>query len=134
MWHGQHLRRGGAEGGPPLYTSDTEPQRGRFAKIIRRVADAYPEAETIHLVVDNLNTHTRESSKDYFGPDQGGALWDRFALRYTPTHGSWLNQAEIELNLVAGETADGHTQQPPPERTGLEPPCESTKAENRMDV
>ena len=28
-------------------------------------------------------------------------LWDSFTLHYTPTHGSWLNQAEIEFSLFA---------------------------------
>ena len=31
------------------------------------------------------------------------ALWDRFEFVYTPKHGSWLNMAEIELNVLAGQ-------------------------------
>src|ERR1700756_749684 len=27
--------------------------------------------------------------------------WDRFTVHYTPKHGSWLNQAEIEISLFA---------------------------------
>lgn len=38
---------------------------------------------------------------DYFGQEQARRLWSRFTLHYTPKHGSWLNQAEIELNLYA---------------------------------
>jgi hypothetical protein len=31
----------------------------------------------------------------------GAEIWDRFTVHYTPTHGSWLNQAEIEISLFA---------------------------------
>jgi transposase len=61
----------------------------------------YPAAKTIHLVMDNLNTHNRKSLTDAFGEEVGGEIWDRFTVHYTPTHGSWLNQAEIEISLFA---------------------------------
>jgi hypothetical protein len=32
---------------------------------------------------------------------QGGLLWNRFTVHYTPKHGSWLNQAEIEVSLLS---------------------------------
>ncbi len=38
---------------------------------------------------------------DYFGEQEGGDIWDRLTVHYTPKHGSWLNQAEIELSLYA---------------------------------
>jgi len=28
-------------------------------------------------------------------------LWERFTVHYTPKHGSWLNQAEIEISLFS---------------------------------
>ena len=28
-------------------------------------------------------------------------VWDRFTIHYTPTHGSWLNQAEIEIGIFS---------------------------------
>ena len=31
----------------------------------------------------------------------GGEIWDRFTVHYTPTHGSWLNQAEIEIGIFS---------------------------------
>ena len=61
----------------------------------------YPEAKTIHLVMDNLNIHRRKSLTDVFGVEVGNEIWDRFTVHFTPTHGSWLNQAEIELNLYS---------------------------------
>ncbi len=91
-----------------------EPQAGRhfttatpdrcgaqFARMVGRVADQYPLARTIHLVMDNLNTHGRKSLVDYYGEEHGERLWDRFTIHYTPKHGSWLNQAEIELSLFS---------------------------------
>ena len=72
-----------------------------FANIVRQLADAYPAARVIHLILDNLNIHRRESLTRTFGEDIGGAIWDRFHVHYTPKHGSWLNQAEIEISLFS---------------------------------
>jgi len=58
-------------------------------------------ARTIHLVVDNLNIHRQKSLTDHFGEAHGTQLWNRFTLHYTPRHGSWLNQAELEIGLFA---------------------------------
>jgi len=66
-----------------------------------RLALQYPEAETIHLVMDNLNIHRRKSLTDLLGEKVGGEVWDRFTVHYTPTHGSWLNQAEIEIGIFS---------------------------------
>jgi len=70
-----------------------------FADFILEIAAHYSAADTIHLVVDNLSTHTRKALTDRFGEEIGGWLWNRFTVHYTPTHGSWLNQAEIEISL-----------------------------------
>ena len=72
-----------------------------FAKVVFHLALEYREAKTIHLVVDNLNIHTRKSLTDALGDEVGGEIWDRFTVHYTPRHGSWLNQAEIEIGLFA---------------------------------
>jgi transposase len=73
----------------------------QFAQVVRHIAEQYPAAPTIHLVMDNLNIHGRKSLTDAFGEQAGGELWDRFTVHYTPKHGSWLNQAEIELSLYS---------------------------------
>ncbi len=65
------------------------------------LAVAYPAAKTIHLVMDNLNIHRQKSLVDVFGAKMAGEVWDRFTVHYTPTHGSWLNQAEIEIGLFS---------------------------------
>jgi hypothetical protein len=83
----------------------TFPTRDRsadqFAMALFEVAISYPEANTIHLVMDNLNTHCRKSLVGFYGEEFGSMLWDRFTVHYTPKHGSWLNQAEIEISLFA---------------------------------
>lgn len=72
-----------------------------FAKALEAVVSRYPGTRTIHLVMDNLNIHGRKSLTDYFGQERGAALWNRLTVHYTPKHGSWLNQAEIEISLFS---------------------------------
>ena len=57
----------------------------------------------ITLVMDNLNTHTPGSFYEAFQPAQAKQLWDRFDFVFTPKHESWLNVAEIELNVLTGQ-------------------------------
>jgi transposase len=52
-------------------------------------------------VLDNLSSHNRKALVDRFGEMIGGRLWERFTVHYTPKHGSWLNQAEIEISLFS---------------------------------
>ena len=73
----------------------------RFAVVACELALRYPHATTIHLVMDNLNIHRRKSLTDAFGTEVGTEVWNRFTVHYTPKHGSWLNQAEIEIGLLA---------------------------------
>ena len=51
--------------------------------------------------MDNLNTHRRKALSNLFGPEMAAQVWDRFTIHYTPTHGSWLNQAEIEIGIFS---------------------------------
>ena len=73
----------------------------QFADYLVEIAASYPEADTIHLVMDNLSSHNRKALVDRFGEKIGGLLWERFTVHYTPKHGSWLNQAEIEISLFS---------------------------------
>jgi transposase len=72
-----------------------------FADYRLDIAICYPEADTIHLVLDNLSSHTRKAVVERFGEKAGGGLWGRFTLHYTPKHGRWLNQAEIAISLFS---------------------------------
>ncbi len=72
-----------------------------FAQAVDTIVSCYPLAQTIHVVMDNLNIHGRKSLTDHFGKASGDALWKRLTVHYTPKHGSWLNQAEIEISLFS---------------------------------
>lgn len=60
----------------------------------------YPDAPKIRLVMDNLNTHSIGSLYAAFPPDKALRPAKRLEIHYTPKHGSWLNIAEIELNVM----------------------------------
>jgi DDE superfamily endonuclease len=62
---------------------------------------SYPEADTIHLVMDNLSSYNRKALVDRFGEKIGGLLWERLTMYYTPKHGSWMNKAEIEISIFS---------------------------------
>jgi len=84
------------------FTFPTPDRSGfEFARVTVELALAYPEARTIHLVMDNLNIHRQKALADVFGAEMTAQVWDRFTVHYTPTHGSWLNQAEIEIGLFS---------------------------------
>jgi hypothetical protein len=84
------------------FTFPTPDRSGfEFARVTVELALAYPEARTIHLVMDNLNIHRQKALVDVFGAEMTAQVWDRFTVHYTPTHGSWLNQAEIEIGLFS---------------------------------
>ena len=74
-----------------------------WAYFIEEIAEHYADAERITLVMDNLNTHTPGSLYEAFQPAKAKQLWDRYDFVFTPKHGSWLNMAEIELNVLTGQ-------------------------------
>ena len=86
------------------WTHATKTRKGvRFAAVLKKIADAYPRATTIHLVMDNLSTHTEKSLVTAFGETAGRKLWRRFTPHFTPKHGSWLNPAECEIGMWSKE-------------------------------
>ena len=72
-----------------------------WAVFIQEISNTYPKAEKITLVMDNFKTHMSGSFYETFDPEYAKELWDRFEFIYTPKHGSWLNMAEIELNVLS---------------------------------
>ena len=74
-----------------------------WARFVKEIAEQYPQAESITLVMDNLSTHKPGSLYESFSPEEAKRLWDRFDFVFTPKHGSWLNVAEIELNVLNGQ-------------------------------
>ena len=62
---------------------------------------AYPLAEVIRVVLDNLNTHNIASLYKTFEPAEARRIARCLEFHYTPKHGSWINMAEIELSVFA---------------------------------
>ena len=71
-----------------------------WAEYLSELAELYKDAVKITLVMDNLGTHKPGALYETFKPDEAKKLWDRFEFVYPPKHGSWLNMAEIELNVL----------------------------------
>jgi hypothetical protein len=78
-----------------------------WALFIEEIANKYIDAEKITLVMDNYETHKPGSLYEAFSADKAKKIWDRFEFVYTPKHGSWLNMAEIELNVLMGQCLAG---------------------------
>ena len=71
-----------------------------WAHFLHDIAERYPDAKRITLVMDNLSTHRPGALYEGFSPAEAKDLWDRFEFVYTPKHGSWLNVAEVELSVL----------------------------------
>lgn len=71
-----------------------------WAEEIKDLVDSRPDAEKILLVMDNLNTHAIASLYKRFPPEEARRIKERLEIHYTPKHGSWLDMAEIELNVL----------------------------------
>ena len=92
-----------------------EPKRGwRHVEITERhtkrdfaeqmkwlVDEAFPGAEKVRLVMDNLATHSRGAVYERFEPSEARRILRRLEFHFTPKHASWLNMAEIELSVLA---------------------------------
>jgi len=74
-----------------------------WAEFIRELAIHYENAEKITLVMDNLSTHKPGSLYEVLSPEEAKCICDRIEFVYTPKHGSWLNMAEIELNVLISQ-------------------------------
>jgi hypothetical protein len=73
-----------------------------WAYCMRQLVDElYPEAETIVLVMDNLNTHKKASLYEAFEPAEAKRVADKLEIHHTPKHSSWLNMAEIEMSVIS---------------------------------
>lgn len=78
-----------------------------FAEELRHLVEIdYPEAESVVLVTDNLNTHSPACLYEAFPPQEARRIACRIEWHYTPEHGSWLNIAEIELSVLHRQCLD----------------------------
>lgn len=88
---------------------DAQPRRTKIdwaRQVTQMLTCDYPDAETVVLVMDNLNTHGIASLYEAFDPQTAFALAQRLEIHHTPRHGSWLNIAEIELSALTRQCLD----------------------------
>jgi hypothetical protein len=72
-----------------------------YTHFMRFLAHQFPDAVSITLVQDNLNTHQPGSFYNQLDPQQAFQLAQRFTWVYTPKHASWLNMVELEFSALA---------------------------------
>jgi DDE superfamily endonuclease len=71
-----------------------------YALFLKALAEAFPKAEKIRLVQDNLNTHNASAFYELYCAEQAFCLSQRFEFYYTPKSASWLNMIEIEFSAL----------------------------------
>jgi hypothetical protein len=80
-----------------------------FAHLLQTLVDEhFPQATTIRLVLDNLNTHHPGVLYDTFPAAEARRLARTLEFHYTPPHGSWLNMLEIEWSVLAQQCLGRH--------------------------
>ncbi len=78
-----------------------------YAEFLSELTQAYQEAEVLHIVQDNLNTHSEKSLLLAFGKRRTKQMMKRIKFHFTPKHASWLNMAEIEIGIVSRQCLKG---------------------------
>ncbi len=72
-----------------------------WAEKMRYLVDVIePDARKIVLVMDNLNTHSIASLYKAFPPEEARRIARKLEVHYTPKYGSWLDIAEIAINIM----------------------------------
>jgi hypothetical protein len=83
-------------------------KKADFAKFVEQLVTIhFPAADYIQLVVDNLNTHFESSFYETMSQVKASRLLKKVKFIYTPKHASWLNMAEIEINVMDGQCTGG---------------------------
>lgn len=74
-----------------------------FIEQMRQLVDDHPDASRIRVVLDNFSTHTEYTFSEFLPPIEARRLLEKLEFHFTPPHGSWLNMAEIEFNVLASQ-------------------------------
>ena len=75
-----------------------------FASVTKKLIDEdFKNADKLRLIIDNLNTHFEKSFYETFPYEEASRILNKVEFHYTPKHGSWLNVAEIEINVMENE-------------------------------
>lgn len=73
-----------------------------FALCMQYLVDVlFRDVALIHLVLDNLNTHTPAALYQTFPPQEALRILSKLQFHYTPKHGSWLNMVELEFSVLS---------------------------------
>ncbi len=93
------------KGGRRIITVTKTRKKNDFANFVRYVVEReeYKQAKTIRIALDNLNTHFEKPFYETFSKKEAKKILNRITFCYTPKHGSWLNMAEIEINMMDRE-------------------------------
>jgi hypothetical protein len=89
-----------------IQVTDTR-TKADFAYFIEWLISKFPKAALVQLVLDNLNTHFEGSLIETFGKRKASILMKKIKFIYTPRHASWLNMAEIEINIMDRQCTGG---------------------------
>lgn len=82
-------------------------KREDFAEFMKwLIEERYSDATKVRIVLDNLNTHFEKSFYETFTKQETKMLLKKIQFVYTPKHASWLNMAEIEINIMDKECLD----------------------------
>jgi transposase len=71
-----------------------------FTRVVCELVRRYPRARPVHVVLDNLNTHTAQALAEAVGTARAAQVLKRLVWHFTPKHASWLNMAEIEISVL----------------------------------
>lgn len=91
------------KGGKRMITVTKTRTKKDFSHFVRDLENEYGQAEEIRVVLDNLNTHFEKSFYETFSKKEAEGILRKIDFYYTPKHGSWLNMAEIEINVMDRE-------------------------------
>ncbi len=95
------------EGTRVIKVTDTRTKED-FAWFVKELVEIhFCNAKIIQLVLDNLNTHFEGSLIETFGKRRAKRLLKKIKFIYTPKHASWLNMAEIEINIMDRQCTGG---------------------------
>jgi len=75
-------------------------RRREFLDFMNEVVADYPASKTIHVILDNLNTHKPKH-------DRWLARHKNVHFHFTPTRASWLNQIECWFSILSRSALKG---------------------------
>jgi hypothetical protein len=121
------------------FTTATPNRSGaEFARIVGHVVEQYPAASTIHLVMDNLNIHTRKSLTDLLRRAEG---WRHLGPAHCALHSKTRKLAQSSGNrtqsvraAMSGQTADSRSAEVAARNQGLEPSGQPEADEDQLAV